>query len=82
LDPERHARYLLDTPWAGPGGPAVYPCFLHRGADGDEVLWGATYQIALSFLERVFGFAPPALADRPAVAGALAAGYAGGASLG
>jgi hypothetical protein len=37
-----------------------FPCFLHRGPSGTEVLWGATYRIVTAFLSKVFSFTPPA----------------------
>jgi len=81
LDPARYAVYRLDlVDEGGSGVPATrtFPCFRPRQGGGDEVLWGATYFITVSFLERVFGFRPPPEAARPAVAGALAPDYATG----
>ncbi len=80
LDPARYAVYRLDLGDDGSGIPTTrtFPCFLPREGGGSEVLWGATYFIAVSFLERVFGFRPPPEEARPAVAGALAPDYATG----
>lgn len=36
-----------------------FPCFLHNGRGGKEVLWGATFRITMDFLKRVFDFIPP-----------------------
>ena len=49
---------------------AEFPCFMHLENGHDEVLWGATYQIVMSFLEVVFGFQPPE-AGRRRVQGVL-----------
>ncbi len=38
---------------------AAFPCFLVRQPDADEILWGATLNICLSFLKAVFDFSPP-----------------------
>jgi 8-oxo-dGTP pyrophosphatase MutT (NUDIX family) len=35
------------------------PCLGIKSPEGDEVLWGATYAITLSFLKTVLGFTPP-----------------------
>jgi hypothetical protein len=42
-----------------------FPCFIHQDAHGREMLWGATYRITQSFLERVFDFSPPAMDNLP-----------------
>lgn len=36
-----------------------FPAFRFPSPAGTEILWGATYRIAMSFLGRVFGFVPP-----------------------
>ncbi|MBI2877946.1 MAG: CoA pyrophosphatase [Candidatus Tectomicrobia bacterium] len=46
------------------GARAEFPCFVHLEADCQEVLWGATYHIVMSFLKAVFGFQPPAVGSR------------------
>ena len=82
LDPGRYAVYRLDVGSVAGGGEAgtrTYPCFLPRQGGGDEVLWGATYFIAVSFLERICGFVPPPEEGRPRVTGELAPDYATGA---
>ncbi len=81
LDPRAYAVYRLEL--GDDGGCGVptrrtFPCFLPRQGGGGEVLWGATYFIAVSFLERVFGFRPPPEEARPAVAGELAPDYSTG----
>lgn len=49
-----------------------YDCFIHR-EDGqpDEILWGATYNIIMSFLNTVFEFTPPDNNLRPIIKGEL-----------
>jgi hypothetical protein len=62
--------------------PAVtqdYPCFVHRKGNNREVLWGATYRIAMLFLELIFGFTPPAMETLPIIEGALDKTYLTGA---
>lgn len=81
LDPRRYARYRLDT--GGVTGnelaqPHCYPCFRPRQDGQEDVLWGATYHIAISFLERAFAFRPPPEASRPVISGTLAPDYATG----
>jgi hypothetical protein len=51
------------------------PCFIHRERGRHEVLWGATYRIALHFLNAVFGFSEPSMAERPLVTYTLAKNY-------
>jgi len=36
-----------------------HPCFVHKGQQGTELLWGITYRMVTSFLEIVSGFIPP-----------------------
>jgi len=36
-----------------------FPAFRFPSPAGTEILWGATYRITMSFLDRVFGFVPP-----------------------
>jgi hypothetical protein len=82
LSPQGYGIYLLrgtgnrDT--ASGEEPTPYGCFIHEDSHGREVLWGATYQIVLSFLERVYGFQPPPMEGRPIVHGSLTAHYATG----
>jgi hypothetical protein len=81
LMPELYALYRLrfETEEAAQGGgPAEsrdYPCFVHEGLNGTEVLWGATYRIVTLFLEIVFDFRPPEPDKRPLVHGTLGPEY-------
>ena len=59
-------RETLNANWAD------YDCFIHR-EDGqpDEILWGATYNIIMSFLNTIFDFTPPDTNVRPIIRGEL-----------
>jgi len=84
LDPERYARYRLRFEERGSGEREQpeetrdFPCFIHHGRRGREMLWGATYRIVTVFLERVFAFRPPDLATLPVVHGVLNREYLNG----
>jgi len=86
LTPELYARYRLrfETGEASRDGEEAeireFPCFVHEGRQGTEMLWGATYRIVTVFLECVFGFRPPALEDLPVVHGTLGPDYLNGRS--
>ncbi len=41
------------------GDMGLFPAFRCHTFQGTEFLWGATYRITMSFLQRVFGFVPP-----------------------
>jgi hypothetical protein len=55
-----------------------FPCFLHQGRQGSEVLWGATFRITMDFLERVYGFQMPVLDKSQVVQGRLGSTYMNG----
>jgi hypothetical protein len=46
-----------------------FPGFLHVDDNDTEVLWGATYQIVITFLKIVFGFSPPEINSLEVVEG-------------
>ena len=79
LNPENYGRYRLHTSSvdqpASPQSFNDYPCFIHRGENGNELLWGATYRIAAAFLDRVFGFKPPQMDTLPVLSGTLDENY-------
>lgn len=52
-----------------------WPCFLHKTEDETEILWGATYRVAMVFLKMVFGYDPPEMLSLPVVHGTLNADY-------
>ncbi|MEA2014394.1 MAG: hypothetical protein U9N38_03705 [Thermodesulfobacteriota bacterium] len=42
-----------------------FPCLIHEDSDGkEEILWGATFNIIMSFLRIVFDFTPPKIEPR------------------
>jgi hypothetical protein len=61
LDPGNYGRYRVRFK----SGQAVihrendFPCFIHRGRQGMEILWGATFRIAMNFLNITFDFQFP-----------------------
>ncbi|MFC1515475.1 hypothetical protein ACFL7E_01805 [Thermodesulfobacteriota bacterium] len=79
LDPNNYARYRLrvEMPHHGKDNPSVmdYPCFIHSYGDESEILWGATYRIAMVFLDLVYGFQPPDIESVPVVHGTLRESY-------
>ena len=79
LVPENYVRFRLeiDLPGSRTENPEFkeFPCFIHVENGKHHRLWGATFRITMSFLERVFGFHPPQLQALPRVEGRLAKGY-------
>ncbi len=79
LDPSCYACYRLTFPDGGGRSSAEglmdFPCFVHHGRDGEEILWGATFRIAMSFLELIFGFRPPPAAGLPVIESRLSRHY-------
>jgi hypothetical protein len=59
-------------------GTSDHPGFRFRTPEGTELLWGATYQIIMSFLEAVFDFRPPREDRLPVVNGSLSERYLSG----
>ncbi len=52
------------------------PCLIHGDTDGsEEVLWGATLNIILSFLKIVFNYDPPARNENKVIKRTLSSGY-------
>jgi 8-oxo-dGTP pyrophosphatase MutT (NUDIX family) len=64
---------------AGPQPVRELPAFQWPSAHGAELLWGATFRIAMDFLKVAFGFRPPERDDLPRVIGQLGEGYLSGA---
>lgn len=63
LNPERYICYRLSMP-ASPAddtnsGRRDFPAFRFATPDGVEILWGATFRIAMGFLKIVLDFSPP-----------------------
>ena len=55
-----------------------FPCFVHRDARGEEVLWGATYRITQDLLRIGFDFQPPAMDQLTVIKGHLDRTYLSG----
>jgi hypothetical protein len=67
LNPQGYACYRLRIEAGGRRHVQDFPCYLYRGPDGPEVLWGATFRITVQFLETMFGFSPPGPEALPVV---------------
>ena len=79
LNPANYAQYRLCRK---PGGDAEsiniighYPCFRYQFRNDTELLWGATYRIVTLFLDYIFSFKPPGLAEIPIIEGSLDQNY-------
>lgn len=62
FDEERYARYTIDAVPSLPArdnGPWDFPCFVFDDRDNEEILWGATFNIIMSFLHIVYEFTTP-----------------------
>jgi 8-oxo-dGTP pyrophosphatase MutT (NUDIX family) len=79
MDPAYYRRYRLRMKLSADAEPSnlirEYPCFQFPHNHQIEILWGATYQIAIVFLEFIFGFKPPDLDTLPVVEGSLDHAY-------
>ena len=80
LDPKNYGCYRLTFKAGEESAPrrGDYPCFIHRGRQGTDILWGATFRITMDFLERVFGFRMPAMEELPVVKGRRGTTYLNG----
>jgi hypothetical protein len=71
LNPESYACYRLHFNVGGKNGGEGYvqdfPCFVLRNEREQEVLWGATFRIVMSFLNMVFGFSAPPVDSLPVI---------------
>jgi 8-oxo-dGTP pyrophosphatase MutT (NUDIX family) len=80
LDEKRYGRF---QPKVGPMEDFVvqplrdeeFPCYVHEGINGRELLWGATFRMVEDFLRIVFGFKVPPLVKLPQVDGVLSPHY-------
>ncbi len=58
FQPERYALYSLEVPESlvaqGIPNPWEFPCLVYGEDEKEEILWGATFKIILSFLRIVF----------------------------
>ena len=71
LDQSNYGRYRLSFEY---NGVAIdrrneFPCFIHHGRRGTEILWGATFRITMDFLRIAFGFYCPDVDTLPVVRG-------------
>jgi len=82
LNPDAYACYRLyfkvDGKRGGDGTIQDFPCFRHQNEKEQEVLWGATFRIVMSFLEMVFGFRAPATDSLPVIYNTLDQRYLSG----
>jgi 8-oxo-dGTP pyrophosphatase MutT (NUDIX family) len=69
LQERNYACYRLhfDTARGAQRSKEDFPCFIHHGRNGEEILWGATFRITMDFLKGVFGFDLPDLGNAPVV---------------
>ena len=76
FEPANYARYRLRIP-NPPAGEVLntFPCFRYEKAGETEILWGATYRIAIGFLKRIFDFEPPKMHSLPKIDGRLSRSY-------
>lgn len=70
-DPGNYARYRISFNVENDKGERIpdreMPCFVHRHGGQKELLWGATYRIAMQFFSTVFDYTPPAIQSLPVV---------------
>ena len=75
LEAGRYARFRFRMEADGRRHVQDFPCFRLAGPDGPDVLWGATYRMAVQFLETVFDFSPPPMEGLPVVYGSMDSHY-------
>ncbi|MCX5818986.1 MAG: CoA pyrophosphatase [Deltaproteobacteria bacterium] len=80
-DEEHFGCYQITAPDSAGHRLLQYPCLIHRDSDGaDEVLWGATFHIIISFLGIVMDYRLPEWRDGPVIARNLRPDYLTGRS--
>jgi 8-oxo-dGTP pyrophosphatase MutT (NUDIX family) len=57
-----------------------FPCYVHHGRHGTDILWGATFRITMDFLKIVFGFRMPEMKTLPVIEGRRRMSYLNGSS--
>jgi 8-oxo-dGTP pyrophosphatase MutT (NUDIX family) len=71
FDAGNYARYRVSFESGTPGVPDAsnrdLPCFVQRHNGEAELLWGATYRIAVQFLKAVFDYVPPLTESLPVI---------------
>jgi hypothetical protein len=79
LEPDNYARCVIDISVSNESRCVKevkeFPCFLHSRGGHTERLWGATFRIAMSFLDLVFDFRPPAIETLQTVTATLDRDY-------
>ncbi len=77
LNASNYARYRPTFSGALLDRREEFPCFIHQGKQGREILWGVSYRITMHFIWQVFDFAPPAAVGLPLIEGRLSTTYMG-----
>ena len=73
--------YLIDASDSTGNRSLQYPCLIHRDSDGaEEVLWGATFHIIISFLGIVMDYRLPEWRNGPVIVRSLRPDYLTGQS--
>lgn len=76
FDPANYARYRLQIQNSSTSASLkTFPCFRYEKAGEAEILWGATYRIAIGFLKQVFDYEPPDMHTLPKIHGRLSRNY-------
>lgn len=77
LNPANYACFRVSFAREGQAAREVrdFPCVRYADADGEELLWGATFRIVSTFLRTAFGFFTPEPAALPRISGRLDRGY-------
>ncbi len=80
--PANYAVYSLEVPenlaTQGIPNPWEFPCLVHREDGGEEILWGATFEIIRAFFEIVLDFSFPAPDKQRVIRRPLASNYLSG----
>ena len=80
LDPANYGCYRLSfkSGQSAIHGRNDFPCFIHQDVMGQEILWGATFRIAMDFLKIAFDFTAPDLDRLPVIRGRRDEAYLNG----
>jgi 8-oxo-dGTP pyrophosphatase MutT (NUDIX family) len=82
FDPANFAVYSLEVPenitTQGIPNPWEFPCLVHKENGGEEILWGATFEIIRTFFKIVFDFSFPIPDKRKVVRRPLPLNYFSG----
>ena len=86
FDDANYARYRISFNVENDNGERIpdreMPCFVHRHEGQEELLWGATYRIAMRFFSTVFDYTPPPIKSLPVVYRQLGERYLHGSVVG